>query len=72
MTTIGSKAIVVDVVGIGDEGPGVVDLPCRRDVVEKAQRVVGIAASAARDADRSVRIFRPNVGGGEDREVRAD
>src|SRR6202035_5643688 len=28
-----NPAIVADVVEIGDEGPGVVDLPCRRDVV---------------------------------------
>src|ERR1700730_2655746 len=34
-------AIVVDVVEIGDEGPGGVDLPCGRDGVEIAQRVVG-------------------------------
>src|ERR1700730_4930233 len=62
-------AIVADVVEIGDEGPGVVDFPCGRDVVEKAQRAVGIAASASRDADWGVRVLRPEMGGGEDREV---
>ena len=62
-------AIVVDVVEIGDEGPGIVDFPCRCDVVEIALRGAGIASPAGRDADRSVRIFRPDMGDRQDREV---
>ena len=64
----------MDVVEIGDEGPGIVDFPCRCDVIEVAKRGVRVAA-ARRDVIDSVigpvgiGNFRPDMSGRHDREV---